>query len=578
MGIRCSQFYTSKYLVIEYARMDEIISKIANIIPISRVNKIDTLSYFTLKKVSPGELVHIIVGKSTLYGIILNVSFLNPNKRTDLKKVRFELRKISATTGRKLVSEKMLEALWLVSEYFALHLCTILDVVTSTSVIKSNLSLDTMQTKKTASKKAVVKYIQGNYDSRISQYTKLIIGRKKTFLLCRNDFAIEEIAARLSHHQPMIIKTKGSIKMLDVNRKLIISTISNLSLIDESFDQIIIDEERSLRKGLPTREIDLVTLVTIVAKHLNITLVIGDELLSLESHNNHTPPSQTYPKLEIKFTDDIKVRPDLKDAKNIFIYVPRRGYSPVTYCSDCGNILSCDICKYPLNLMSNRDRIYKCLRCNRDYKSDISCKTCGSWNLKPFGLGIEKARETAQIIAGPLGHITCDTKIPAVEHFDRVVALSMDTLLGIPSFDINLEILGKLLDLSKLTKSPIIIETKSASGIFERIKMGSTVEELVAHEFEIRRKLLYPPFSLIIKIESRASEKLIHSTINELEKNLVDYDYISYPAFVPIINKQHHYNTVIKVTQEEWPNKRLVAILKTLGHQYRIVVGSRDLL
>src|SRR3989344_4849903 len=145
--------------------MSEIVPKIINIIPISRVKKIDTLSYFTLKNVQCGELVHISLAGNTIPGIVLEVNLLKATQKIGLKSVGYELKKLSTTSSRIILTKEMLSALQVVSEHFALHLCVLADLITSTKMLESNFQTPFIKHTRRKSQSST-KYIQDDYKSR----------------------------------------------------------------------------------------------------------------------------------------------------------------------------------------------------------------------------------------------------------------------------------------------------------------------------------------------------------------------------------------------------------------------------
>jgi len=79
--------------------MGKIYSKIVKLFPISRVSFIDTLSYFTLKDVVVGELVHIPLRNKFVPAIVLEVAKVDVSKQ-GVRQASYKLRKLDKVSGK----------------------------------------------------------------------------------------------------------------------------------------------------------------------------------------------------------------------------------------------------------------------------------------------------------------------------------------------------------------------------------------------------------------------------------------------------------------------------------------------
>lgn len=91
-------------------------------------------------------------------------------------------------------------------------------------------------------------------------------------------------------------------------------------------------------------------------------------------------------KLENKIIDKIS------KGEQVILLLNRRGYSSMLTCRDCGSVLKCPNCDISLTYHKTNNT-NRCHYCNYSVKNILSCKECGSTNMKEFGMGTEKLEE-----------------------------------------------------------------------------------------------------------------------------------------------------------------------------------------
>ncbi len=85
----------------------------------------------------------------------------------------------------------------------------------------------------------------------------------------------------------------------------------------------------------------------------------------------------------------------LKQKKQAFLFLNRRGTSTSVVCKDCGFVHKCDDCRVPL-IYHGRDKILFCHQCNKRYELPPFCPKCHGVFLKFLGSGTQEAENEAK--------------------------------------------------------------------------------------------------------------------------------------------------------------------------------------
>lgn len=84
-----------------------------------------------------------------------------------------------------------------------------------------------------------------------------------------------------------------------------------------------------------------------------------------------------------------KIEENLKNKKQIILFLNRRGYSTFVMCRDCGYTLKCKRCNISLTYHEHTNTL-KCHYCGYEINNVKTCPSCKSKNIKFFGTGTEK--------------------------------------------------------------------------------------------------------------------------------------------------------------------------------------------
>ncbi|MEF2146130.1 MAG: primosomal protein N' [Desulfovibrionaceae bacterium] len=74
------------------------------------------------------------------------------------------------------------------------------------------------------------------------------------------------------------------------------------------------------------------------------------------------------------------------------VMLNRRGYAPLMYCLDCGDVVRCPNCHVSMTYHKNRERLV-CHYCGLSHPYPLLCSGCGGGNHLPMGEGTERMEE-----------------------------------------------------------------------------------------------------------------------------------------------------------------------------------------
>ncbi len=86
------------------------------------------------------------------------------------------------------------------------------------------------------------------------------------------------------------------------------------------------------------------------------------------------------------------LRETVDQGEQAVILLNRRGYSPLMYCLDCGQVVRCADCAVAMTFHKARERLV-CHYCGRSLPYPLVCPGCGGSNYLPMGEGTERLEE-----------------------------------------------------------------------------------------------------------------------------------------------------------------------------------------
>jgi primosomal protein N' (replication factor Y) len=359
------------------------------------------------------------------------------------------------------------------------------------------------------------------------------------------------IGERITHWRKM---REGEVKVVIGVRSAVFAPFRNLGLI-------VVDEEQEASykqfEGLRynARDVALAR-----AKLEGIKVILGSATPSMEASYNAENGKFNYlelkqrinqrplPHIEIidmtkedkqtfSFSDKLlnSLKENISDKNQSLIMLNRRGYSPFPICTDCGHIYKCPACS--ITLIYHKDtKTLNCHYCGSYLKPLDLCPKCKGTKVKYLGTGTQRVEEEIRALIPEFSfkRMDRDTTQKKLSHYRIVKQMEekkIDVLLGT-------QMVAKGHDFPHVTLSAVISadialnlpDFRSAERAFQlftqlagRAGRGGisgkayiqTYEPehyvfdyvrnhdykgLYQREIQLRKELLYPPFTKLIRI------------------------------------------------------------------------------
>lgn len=304
------------------------------------------------------------------------------------------------------------------------------------------------------------------------------------------------------------------------------------------------------------------------------------------------------------------LRKTIEDNKRACLFVARRGRRPFTVCNDCGEVLECDSCGYPLVLIEDTKdkRQYICEACKQSETSLRRCENCQSWNLKALGIGIDFVADVLseelpevdifQIDGRTVGKQDEVDKIindfstvsPALllatqlgidnlsKSVDNSVVVSADSLLAVPDLSVSHKLLRLLLKMREHTKENFYIQTRvKQTDIFEQALAGN-VSDFYRDQIEKREQFNYPPFSYLIKLTITGKQKQQKKCLRIVKDSFTDNDIHIYPGGASQSDSGQVVHALLRIDRKRWVDDVLLEKLRNLPPQIAVNAHPQNLL
>ena len=90
-----------------------------------------------------------------------------------------------------------------------------------------------------------------------------------------------------------------------------------------------------------------------------------------------------------------KMKQHLNNNQQVMLFINRRGYAPVFYCTECDWKAQCNHCDAQMIFHRHINRL-KCHHCGAEQMPESSCPTCKQSTLKVLGYGTERLEENLE--------------------------------------------------------------------------------------------------------------------------------------------------------------------------------------
>ncbi len=616
---------------------------IATVIPISKGIPFDTLSYFSGEQLAVGTIVSVPFGKQKINAIVAECQNLSEAK-TAVKQASFSMKKISATVGHVPLLGAVIDGL----QDTAARTLTPLGAIAGAVMPQSLFEYVTPEKIVTASDAASLESekqkftetsVAGTIDTRADYYKRLIrtsFAAKKSILFIAPTIKnLEQWKTTLQKGIPkhvVSVHSKTTKKELrsafalikQSDRPLIIFATPGFSVLPRhDIGSIIVeDESSSLFKTSDRFKTDLRIFLGAFAKAAEMQLYWGDTIPRFETlertKNTHMPRTFIPDKLTVVPVEPYRtvlptevveiIRHAEKKKKRLYIYANRKGVAPLSRCSDCGTIVTCEVCGLPMVLRNRRnaegqeERYFVCSHCTATLPATHTCSYCGSWNITPISIGTESIRDAVAALVGTDVITTIDDDLtpdgttiasllaqsekqkftiiigtikvlPFLKNINYCLFPFFDRLLSTPSLYTTENTLRLVMECNEKAEDGVLLFTRQAD--FPLIKQLETqkLNAIIHDELQLREEIGYPPYGSIIKISLTIPEGYRLAVIEKVQRFVENMEATMMPPRrISAGSMKVLLTWIIKTTanyiEEEGPT--LGAFLSTLHFPYLI--------
>jgi len=226
-------------------------------------------------------------------------------------------------------------------------------------------------------------------------------------------------------------------------------------------------------------------------------------------------------------------------GEQAILFLNRRGTATYVFCRDCGHVLKCPRCDSPLTYHFSTGERLLCHRCGYERQMPKKCPECGNSNIRAYGLGSEKVEAEAQTLFPGARILRWDWETTRQKDSHEIILSHFAT--GRADILVGTQMLAKGLDLPRVTLVGIILadvglylpDPFAAERVFQvltqvagragRSSRGGSVvlqtfspghyairaaalhdvDGFYKEEVAQRKRLGYPPFSQLLRLEYR---------------------------------------------------------------------------
>ena len=418
--------------------------------------------------------------------------------------------------------------------------------------------------------------------------------------------------------------------------KIVIGARSAIFAPFDNIGAIIIDEEHTptYKQDETSPRYDAKDVAIWRSKYHKCPLILGSATPSLESFaraGNHVfelltltrrPAGSILPEVHIvdmkeevkrgnfvfsKLMTD-KINEKLGKNEQIILLLNRRGYSSMITCSDCGYVEKCPKCDISLTYHKTSNTL-RCHYCGFYKKKTDKCSSCGSSNIKDYGMGTQKLEEELKQKFPSANIIRMDMDTTSkkgaheqiIKDFGRhkydilvgtqMIAKGLDfpnvSLVGVLNADMSLTIPDfrsaerTFQLLSQVSgragrgdiQGEVIIQTYNNNHYSIVFAKNHDYLSFYKEEMKIRKSLSYPPYDYITLVNISCKDyELGFAHADKIGKylrdNLEKTTIILGPTMANMfkINNVFHYQCIIKYQRDN----KLSKVLKEIDDIYKI--------
>ena len=220
----------------------------------------------------------------------------------------------------------------------------------------------------------------------------------------------------------------------------------------------------------------------------------------------------------------------VRSTRRVACVLNRTGRARLLACASCGDLARCERCGAALT--QNPDGQLECPQCG--LTRPVVCASCGSTVLKQLRIGVARAREELEALAGrPVGEVTASTKeappedvlvgteallrrLSPADGFPAVVFVDFDQELLAPRMRAGDEALALLALASRLVggrAGRVLVQTRVPEHPAVRAALLADPAILAESETASRRELRFPPFAEVAVVSGDGAPEFLSGLV-----------------------------------------------------------------
>lgn len=576
--------------------------KLVEVSPISAKVQKDSLTYFSAKDISIGDVVEIEVRKKKYDALVVGVRDAKDLKQ-EIKTATFGFKKIESVKGKTKFYKEFFIACDKTKRFFVGNLGQIVNYFLPIEFLEHYKDLP----------KPVSRTV-GSSVFHIAPTVRAVERLAET--LDRDVFVIHGSLRKktlLARYQE-ILENFGPV--------VVIMTPSFAFTPRHDLGKIIIhDEHSSAYRSLKRPYFDLRYFFRTLAENLKIKIEFIGAPLSLETIvENNLKITKTQGPTSIRVIDmsdkenrekksfifSKKVFEEFKTSDKAFAFALRKGLGSSVVCHDCGQIVKDGDIGLVLRERAG-ERVLLNPQTGATLDPKTRCGNCGSWNFDTLGIGTDtialeakklfpkkkifqidgdvtktnkKVRETVQKFYETPNSILVGTEL-AIPHLykplDVTAIISLDALLSIPSYKIYEKILSLGFAVKNLSPKAIL-QTRDIENLAIKTLANGNLQEFYEFEKSMREKFGYLPFGTLMRISRTSNKDDFDSNVSPLVSHLSIWN-----PLARRIKRGRTFESLIilklskKIWNEEFQDPKLSEILTSLTPDWQIRVNPENL-
>lgn len=235
----------------------------------------------------------------------------------------------------------------------------------------------------------------------------------------------------------------------------------------------------------------------------------------------------------------------LARGEQAILFLNRRGTATYVFCRNCGFVLRCPNCDTPLTLHIEEKERLLCHQCGFERKKPQECPQCASKGIREYGLGSEKVEAEVHALFPKARTLRWDWETTRqkdahemiLTHFanhqadvligTQMLAKGLDlplvTLVGIVLADVGLflpdpfagervfQVLTQVAGRAGRSErgGKVILQTFDPANQVIQSTAQHDVQGFYKYELEQRKRLGYPPFARLVRLEFRHTDPVV---------------------------------------------------------------------